>query len=823
MRRRLAAALLLAGLAGCAGEARAANYRALIIRSVEPLDYVLVEEFEVNDKKKLYRLAREGPLRKSEYQHLPKISFRDIYYFRIESDHLRVVSNSRAELTALPENFKKWPKGRPVETAAIVRGSRLEGKPVDGGPKLRGPLPEGWIVYLFSKRPGPEAVAFALAEAQGTEEAWAEFLEQYPQSWQAQTARENLGGTYLERARAALERFEEALAEKKPGYAKLPEARRWLEELRALTVELEGAEATAGRVSELEAEIAARLQEARRLAENAEFDQARARLEPWAHFREELPALEEELSAIRLLAARHHVNEARRLLGANRFDEAEGELEVAASYEPLPEIGAMREEIGARRVAYQQEREIEQARGAAQGALDRGDLGGAFEALWPVALRFPSDQELQAEFVSLAQRYRVFLLGEVADVERLHTPIRGLADEEALLRVQGHLKRLAQVEAAAELEVWRDRLGQHLAAYYQQRAGEVSERHGEQGRALAFAYLQQARRYSLGPGEQEGLSGRRRELEHELTVRVAMNFRDLTPAASGEYLVAELSALMAAAIQNSGLPHVEIVEARRPEASPTLELVVELLQTNVVDESEEEPVTSEYSAGYRQVPNPEWRQARTSYDQGVAAYEQLRRRIEEKKRNDGDYKKKEREADEKALAAAGAALAEARAALDGVPAFIETEDVRSYEFRRRQRTRTATLRLSYRWVNARTGVREEQDILEERVTAESEEVSGVHPGDRQGHRNQPAGLPEAATLRGRALRGMQGKLGERVVAYLESFTGRDFERARQQAAQGNREQAAEHYLRFLFNCHPEDPRREPALDYLQREFHLTEL
>ncbi|MDA2914423.1 hypothetical protein MYX77_10815, partial [Acidobacteriia bacterium AH_259_A11_L15] len=256
----------------------------------------------------------------------------------------------------------------------------------------------------------------------------------------------------------------------------------------------------------------------------------------------------------------------------------------------------------------------------------------------------------------------------------------------------------------------------------------------------------------------------------------------------------------------------------RPQRVPA-----RLLQTNVVDESEEEPVPSEYSAGYRQVPNPEWRQARTSYDQGVAAYEQLRRRIEEKKRSDKDYKKKEREADEKALAEAGAALAEARAALDEVPAFIETEDVRSYEFTRRQRRRTATLRLSYRWVNAQTGVREEQDILEERVTAESEEVSGVHPGDRQGHRNQPADLPEAATLRGRALRGMQGKLGERVLAYLESFTGRDFERAQQQAAQGNREQAAEHYLRFLFNCHPEDPRREEALDYLQREFHLTEL
>jgi hypothetical protein len=62
------------------------------------------------------------------------------------------------------------------------------------------------------------------------------------------------------------------------------------------------------------------------------------------------------------------------------------------------------------------------------------------------------------------------------------------------------------------------------------------------------------------------------------------------------------------------------------------------------------------------------------------------------------------------------------------------------------------------------------------------EVSGVHPADKKGHRNQPASLPEAAALRGLVLRKLQDKLAALAREHLKTFIERDFERAQQEAA-----------------------------------------
>jgi hypothetical protein len=566
------------------------------------------------------------------------------------------------------------------------------------------------------------------------------------------------------------------------------------------------------------------MRQARELMEARDFAGALEILAPLMHFRDEFSELASLHGGIEQTAASYYVEQARAQLAQNRFDDAVASLDAAAQYRSLEEIPALRQEIEARRITFQQQEEIRGAMQRAQDAVGRTNYAVAFDILAPVAARYPRDTRLQESFNSLRRVYRDSLLAEIVRVEKVHTPIRGAAGETALLDLYDRLQRLSRFDTTTEVAVWRDRVGTHLADYYRKRATTLATPEREALSPLAFAYLQQAHYFILNKAELTQFTTWRKRIEEQLKIRLALDFRDQTSEATRDYLVAELVTRVGTVIRESGFPHVEIVEVRRgtPAVTPTLEFVVQLLRARVQEETHSEAVASQYSAGTREVPNPAWREAKTVYDQAVENHEQIRTRIEQARRR-GGYSKKQRQADEQALMKAEAGLKQAKQQLDAVSAFVQEEDVRPYEFTRRTLTRTAEIRLAYRWVNTQTGVLEGQDFLEAREPSEAIEISGVHAADKNAHRNQSASLPEPDALLGQALRKIQAALGERALGYLRSFMDRDFEGAREKAGRGERESAAEDYLRFLYNTTPDDPRRQPALRYLEQEFRLVAL
>ncbi|MFQ5694958.1 MAG: hypothetical protein ACE5HB_03125, partial [Terriglobia bacterium] len=558
-RRIPIAALVL--LLGALALPAATDYHALLIRSLDPPDVILLEKVKLNDKKKLYRMAQAGPLSKSQYKKLSKISFAEVQWLRIENGHLRLRTESGEERLALPTNFKRWPKGS-LETADVVRGSTLKGRDAGSKRKFSALLADGWIVYLFPQRPAADALAFALAEAQGSEQAWVDFLQRFPTSTYARGPRERLATLYAERAREQVSRFEQALEQKRPGYAGLEEARLWLQRARALNLVTDELQEMNTAVAQREAEVRARLVQARALLQEARFPEAEEQLAPWLHFREELPELATLYEDLLTQASAHHLQQARERLRQQQFDQAVQELERATRYRARPEIERLREEITVARAAYQQQQQILAALEAARAAAERGNVARAFETLYPLARQHSEESTLQQEFASIQSSYRQHLLAQAPQVERLHVPIKGPADEEALLKTQRALARLSQVESSTELAVWRDGLGAHLAAYYRQRARTLAGRAGAAFPALSYAYLQQARGFVLDQAGLAELEPYRHRLEEALRIRLALDFRDVTPGAGGEYLIAELRALTSSAVQEAGFPHLDVVEAR---------------------------------------------------------------------------------------------------------------------------------------------------------------------------------------------------------------------------------------------------------------------
>lgn len=815
------AAILLALLLAAASTEASSDYYAQVIRSIQPLDQLVLEKFLINGTDVLGRLAGGPQLSKSQYNDLPRLSLSEVYSIRVANGRLLVRTRAGEEVVAVPRNFKPWPP-MPADATGITHGSNLTGRVSGTGQKLSMPLADGLVIYVYTARPGDDSMAFALVEIKNTQEAWESFLKRFPASSHVPAARQSLAAIYLSQANQARARFEKALVEKKPGYRALSEAREWFERVRALNVQTPAVTEFEASLGKLEGSIAERLQQARLQAENHDFAGATQTLDPIVHFADEFPKLAATLEDIRQLAANYHRDQARQRLAQKQFEEAVREVDQAATYKQLPELAALRQEIETARAAFEHQQEIEKATARAQEAVGRGNLAEAVETLLPLVERYPNEAELRNNFSSVLQNYRGTLLSEVVEIEKLHTPARGPADQDVLLKYQQQLTRLAQFDSSAEVSVWRDRLNSHLAEYYHQQALKLAERNTASLSPLAFALLLQAYQFALNKSEITEFGQWQERLERELRIRVALDFRDLTPTAGGQYLLAEMLTQIGSAIQGSGLPNVEILEARRAESVPhTIDFVVELLQSTVRDEPKEEPVTSEYSAGMRQVPNPAWRDGKVTYDKAQDRYEQLRARIAERRKR--KYAKKQQDADAAELARAEAELKTAKDRLDGIPAFVEQEDLRSYEFVRRTITRTAEMRLSYRWVNALTGVREVQQLLEDRDSAQAVEVTGVQPADKRGNRNQPVNLPDAESLRGRLLRKIEQQLADRGLTYLKSFIERDFDRARQKVERSESEAAAEDYLRFLFNSAPDDARRAEALEYLLRQFRLVGL
>jgi thioredoxin-like negative regulator of GroEL len=805
----------------CALWAAARNdYYAVLVRSADPLDYLLLSGIEINGRDEVRELVRNGPLTEQQYKRLRRVSFSELRSVRVEDGPLKVQRRNGAGVLALPANHGDWPRTY-TNPSTLIRQANVKGRILGTDQAFSSRLADGWALYVFSARPSKDDIAFVLAEQENTEEAWGRFLAQFPDSVHTAEVAQLLADVYLARVWKAVEDYQEALQIRKPGYDHLQTARSWLDKTIRFGVRSTGLAEAQRTVTGLEADINERLQRSSQLGDAGDFEKARKVLEPILHFRDEIPALRQQLDALTQQQAGQHLRRSRQELSRSQYDGAEAALEEAARYGETDEVLRLREKIKSQRAAQSRREEVRQALAGAQQAKAKGDYAAAFETLWPALDRYPQDESLRREFSLLRRNYTQALLDDAAHVEELHTPIRGPADEDAIINLQRQLDRVAEFETTPAVAVWRDRLRMTLADYYHSRSIEIADRNGSSPGPLAFAYLQQARHYVMDKSDLTEFDTWRDKVEGDLRIGLVVRVQDLTPGANAEYLVAELSTQVGASIQRAGFPHVDILDSARPSSSrPGLELVAEVLHAGIEDSGETESVVSEYSAGVRQAPNPKWREAKLNYDEAVSRYERVRARVENNSRKSG-YSASQRRQDNAALREAQSSLERARKKLDGVSAYTEETDTRPYDFTRRHAKRTAVVRVAYRWVNRSTGVREEQQLFEGIESAEGMETTGVHPADTQGYRNQSAGLPEPSVLRGRALRKIEKKLSDRAVAYLKSYIGRDYERGQEEAARGHQEAAAEYYIRFLYNSLPEDERRQHAFNYLEEEFRFV--
>ena len=825
--------LALVCLLPFAGHSAKTKYFALLIQTDRPQNQILVAEFEINGETKLFNLGRRTPtssLTKKEYGKLPQITLSQVASFQLADGILRVRTRRGQILQAIPQKFKGWPKGRSSRVApkAMTGNVRLSGKIAGTKRKHRSSLQANIAVYVYLARPTNDSIAFATTEVQNTQLAYEQFKNRFPNSPHVQIVRERLATTYLRHASNSLAKYEKALTERTPGYPNLAEARTWFNKIQPLNVPVQGGPEFLRRLSRRETRLTNLLRDARQAMEGAQFARAQEILEPIRHFRNEFAEIDTELKNTRAQAAKHYLQQAEKLLASDDFDGALAQTGLAEKWVANSSIPAMRTKIATRRKEYEKHMEIKRATDAANEALKRADFVRAFAALRPVSLRYPREQDLQKRFLAIQQSLRSDLINRSPEVERTYTPLKqgDVAGEKQVLNLYMGLAGLAELNRNdGDVILWRDIMGDYLAAYYHELAKRMAPSQDAVPSALAYAFLQQA--YSLAldgtKGQIEELPRWRPQVEENLGLRLGLTVQDSTPDLNSLSVANQLQRLITIGIQRADLPHLELLDARSNRSRETrtiqgqnsLELTIDLSRAAVRDTKKSESIRSEYGAGMRQILNPDWQRAKSDFDLASKKVDDLSAQAGRK------MNKRQRTAHQRAMANAQGSLNRARRKLDTTPPYSQEEDIRPYQFSKNTITRTAEIEIAFQWV--RHGIVLETDIERRQESIEGTEFTGVERDDKNNHRNQEANLPDKPTMRGRALRGLQKKLSDRFIAYLDAFIAQDFETAKQLTQQNNPVRAAEHYLRYLFNSRPTDTQREEALAYLRNQFNLVTL
>ena len=808
-----------------AGVAAGATIYALVILPEAGSEPLILTGLKINGKDAVLTFGdRPAPptLLKRDYATMQKISLADFKRILFTDGILTGETASGDRHVILPQNIKAWPKN--AATAArlpeLLGHVLLAGKFPRVKRKHNGRLRPGTVIYFYPAEPRPDEIAFAHTELDGTRAAYQRFLEAHPQSPHVVDARGVLSGELGIEALAALDEYEKALRDRSAGYTNLDKARERIRRLETLGPGDPKLARAKTRLKKYEDEIKRIRAEARTALEANQFTKAVTALEPIEHFQTEFPALHEEITAIRQAAFRYFMIRGDHFSLEAKFTEARTAADRAEKWGSSAELAELRENITAREKEHERRRAFGRTVATANNAVRSGDYLTALKLLNDAVKANPADAGLRDQRDFARQKLRGQLITRAPEIERTHTPIKqgNLAGEKTVLELSMGMTVLAEADTTdAEAIYWRDTIRDYLAEYYLGRARALVPTKNIAPSPLAYAFLQQA--YYLTP-----VSGRpairemaswRPQVEGDLSLRLMLKVQDSTPELVARSAARQLRGLLANKLQQSGMPNLKVfAENARPNGD-VLELRIDITRASAQDSKQSETIASEYIAGSRQSLNPEWERAKLAYDAAVIDYEKLRT-AGSKKMN-----KRKRQEHDAAIAIALGQMNESRKVLDGTQTYIQDDDIRPYSIARNTVTRTVVVEIAYRWI--RDGIILETRTAIHEESAEGAEIVGANPADRNGHRDQSASLPSVSDLIGRAVTAMHVPMAAEFALDIAAQISDNYEQGRRLASRSNSIQAAEHFIRYLYNSPKSDPRRKEAVAYLEKEFNLLTL
>jgi hypothetical protein len=621
----------------------------------------------------------------------------------------------------------------------------------------------------------------------------------------------------LQPDRARLLAYQKALRDHTPGYSQLAAARAHVEQLSEVSPDYAAALNLRREIAAEEQKFDMAVGRADSLAAAARYDEALSSLGPYASFASEIPRIGAVINA----AFKYHFDNGERLATRNDWEQAVPEFRKAAAI--WPDSKEAQAALNNATTQLSAQRDQKAANLAVLQSNEYANRNQYVEA-YDVLADLPDKQRalVAAQLSALARSYVPAATRRAQNLQNVHFPIRGPADEDALLEAYVLLDRASSLTSDPAITVKRDFLSAKISAYYVDLANRYLQKPSGGGVGVGWLYLTKAQRYGITNLDSLKDEMARYEPLYRRRARLSIGIvvRDQTSRRDSPDFTNQLADAIANALESSAV-FVDVV--RKPAEAedalqPNFTLVGEILEHRVVKNVSLEAPLSKYRAATHDTKNPAWLEAESEYESAQQQLASAQQALSDAQA----HKKKD------VIAAASDAVQDAQKHVDELRHKLETTEqnlveavVEDYHYTKKTMDLSATIELACRFRDRAGNAIAQPGNVRKDNHKTAVVFEDVKPEDTEGITNQGVEPDEAQFLTDLEVEARVA-MGNAVREQAVGLSAEVVQQARALTQRGDLDGAAEQYVLYL-NSTPEtaSPERDEAAGFLRERFNLA--
>jgi hypothetical protein len=811
--------------------------------------YVQLGGFILDGKNEVRLCNGAQTVNKDTYGKLPKLTLAPGMSLERDKKGVLLLTRASQPECVVPGNLK-FEKSEQQTPSELAEKANVVGQVISKSENASASIPPfaPGVKIVLVAAPDSDLAEFLRAQRSNKIAAWQAYLVKSPTGTHVNDAKSSLALLYLQDGQGALDAYRASLKGAEPNYDKLQSAESSLKLAKATAPNAAGSDALAREIgheivylndkakNELElyhqaatthasgyahlvaaetisqvtlavdpdspetfavsqackqdrTALESRIQDSNSKLAAGRADEAYRAISPVRSFATEYSKIEHCLTALYL----YHVAQGKKDSANNDLQGAIVEFQKASEIQTTPEVADLLK-------AAQQQAQANADKAAVAAALAKStqseadnDYITAFEVLDTLP---PTQRATVTDRIELLKdKYVQSATLMAKQLQHTHSPIKGLADENGILRAYYLFGRCDALTNDPTLQDEINVLGENLSAYYLQQAKHYLERPDGTGVNVGWTYLQEALQYKASNTDvvrdEMTRAGSTHQLRSRLSIRVI--FRDQTSRREAVDFAVQLTDALATGLESSGL-NIKVVRPNETTSvQPNFELIGDVLQNSKSNSFEQNPKTSKYRSGELEVPNEEWNKANRIYESATLELQTAQHALEGaeargKKKEIADAKQQIAEAEKK--------VEDDHVKLDALPKTRSEEVERPYTYTERINHLRAVVELQFRVMDSAGNQiiptvpipeKKEQDytILE---NVKPEDTTGVRAHGEVPDENQFLEEVESEA-RDRLLKEAKEKVARLPAVILEN--------ADRKASEGDLDGAAELYVLYL--------------------------
>lgn len=616
--------------------------------------------------------------------------------------------------------------------------------------------------------------------------------------------------------------FITALAERKGGYSNLTKAKGFADDALKVDATFDAAQKLQADVTAENQKLDLAISNAQTLIGRKQFDQAYSAILRYRAMAPELPKVQAVVDA----TFGYHRDLAKDAARSEKWDLAISEYKRALA---CKEDAALANNLKVAEEQFQTERNKAAAEMAVTQSKDHADKKEFVEA-YELLANLSNDQKKYVvdEMQALETPFVQDAVKRADTLMRLHLPIRGRADEDAVRNGYHLLVMASRITDDQTVKVKLDLLSDRISEYYVTQARRMFEKPRGSGVGLGWKYLQQAQYFKPDmDAAKDEMTKRTPMYEMRSKLSLGIHFRDQTSRRDSVGFADQLTDAVVASLESLGLPALKVVaQQERNDAAtgtssglePNFQLQCDILQHRVTKKTDVQRVQSHYRAGTRELRNPEWTQVKRDLD---ATQEDYNRMNSEVPVVNGKRKLKPEMA--KSLDEMAAKIKDLRAKVDAIPETKLENIIQPYNYNKRTIELTGIVEFAFRLTTAGETTRDATNVKVELPT-NATVMENVKSEDTDGAVEEGEAPDELQILNDTEIQA-QTALIKKITEKLQELSKRVLEDARRKVSANDLDGAAESYILYL-NCSSDKDQgsseQTEARQFLQRVYNISE-